>query len=295
MIIVELSGGMGNQMFQYAAGRALALKNNTELGLDLSFLLDRTPHPKFQNFVFRNYDLDIFNIDAKIVEQSEIPFWHRNFFSGKVNLWFNYFCHKFVPYTGKEKHFHFDKTILDLGPDTYLHGLWQSPKYFQSIESTIRKDFELKAPLSENVSTLMREIVSCESLCVNVRRADFVTNNFHGTFGPEYYDNAVAEIARTNNIDKIYVFSDDIPWCEENLKFPFPTMFVGKEYAGKKFEQYLMLMAACKNFVIPNSTFGWWAAWLSKNSQKKVVVPKRWFGNERIVTDDLVLPEWIRI
>lgn len=295
MIIVRLSGGMGNQMFQYALGRNLSIKNNVPLGLDTAMLLDRTPHPAFQKFVFRNYDLGVFNIEAEVVPQSCIPFFHRNFFSGEVNLYFKYFCKKFISFPGKEKHFHFDPSVLSFNPNTYLAGDWQSPKYFEGVEDIIRKDFTLKDPLSEKAHGLLDDIDSCVSVAVNVRRTDFVTSSFHGKFGSEYYDNAIAYLSTKISIDKIFVFSDDMKWCEENLKFSFPTVFVGHEYAGKKFSEYLSLMSSCKHFVIPNSTFGWWAAWLSGNNDKIVIAPKRWFADEKINTNDLIPETWIRL
>lgn len=295
MIIVRLSGGMGNQMFQYAFGRNLAIKNNVPLGLDTAMLQDRTPHPAFQKFVFRNYDLEIFNIQAEVVPQTKIPFVHRNFFSGKINLYFKYFCMKFIPFKGKEKHFQFDKAALNFGPDTYIAGDWQSPKYFEGIEDVIRKDFTLEDPLSEKSKELLNNISSCTSVAINVRRADFVTSSFHGTFGSEYYDNAIAYLSTQISIDKIFVFSDDMKWCEENLKFEFQTVFVGHEYAGRKFSEYLSLMSSCKHFVIPNSSFGWWAAWLSGSKDKIVIAPKRWFADEKINTTDLIPNEWIRL
>ena len=293
MIIVQLQGGMGNQMFQYALGRALSLKNDAPLYFDLNFLLDRAPHPKWQKFVFRNYDLDIFNIKADIASKKDIPFLYRSFFSGRLKVYEDTFKMKFFPGTGVEKSFNFNPKVLSLGSDAYVMGFWQSFKYFQEIEDVIRKDFTFKHPMSEKSKQLLNEISSCESLCINVRRADFVDSSHHGTMGNEYYALAISIILKSRKIDKIYVFSDDIAWCEANLKFQFPTMFVGKDYAGNKYGEYLALMTACKNFVIPNSTFGWWAAWLCTNNEKVVVYPKKWFADSDADTSDLIPANWI--
>ncbi|MEM7514287.1 MAG: alpha-1,2-fucosyltransferase, partial [Bacteroidota bacterium] len=92
----------------------------------------------------------------------------------------------------------------------------------------------------------------------------------------EYYDKAIAYFQEEVDNPEIFVFSDDIEWCKENLQYKLPLTFVGHEYKGKRFGKYLYLMSLCKHFIIPNSTFGWWAAWLSRNEQKKVVMPKPW-------------------
>lgn len=291
MIITKLKGGMGNQMFQYATGRALSIKNNTKLGLDLTFLLDRIPRP---NFTFRDYDLDVFNIDALIVPQSEIPFIHR-LFKGKFGIFFDLIKRKFIKPIGVEKSFNYDSSILDLKGDVYLDGYWQSQKYFENIEDIIRKDFILKDEISLNIKNLMEVIQKENSVCIHVRRGDYVGNKVHEIVGKEYYDKGLALISKKIKIDKLYVFSDDIKWCEENMKFEFPVMFVGEEYVGQKDEGHLVLMKSCKNFIIPNSSFAWWGAWLSSYKDKIVIVPKQWFGDNSINSDDLIPKNWIRI
>lgn len=292
MIITKLKGGMGNQMFQYALGRALSVKYGVPLGLDISFLLDRTPRT---NFTFRGYDLDVFNLNAEIVPQSKVPFIYRNF-KGKFGLYTDYFKRKFLKLRGVEKSFNFDSTIFNIGDNAYLDGYWQSYKYFSDIEDIIRKEFTLKNELPLNIQNLMEVIKKENSLCVHMRRGDYVGNSNHEIVGKEYYDKGIEKIKSLAKIDKIYVFSDDIKWCEENMKFEFPVMFVGEEYAGKKAEGHLVLMSACHHFIIPNSSFAWWASWLSSSySDKIVIVPKCWYQDENINSDDLIPDEWIRI
>ena len=293
MIIVRLKGGMGNQMFQYALGRALAIKNNTSLGLDLAALLDRTPRPKSHRFTFYDYYLGIFNINAEVVSQSGVPFIYKTF-KGKAGMYFNYFRKKFLKLPGTEKDFGFDPNVLATGPNTYLDGYWQSPKYFTDVENVIRRDFTLKEELPENIKFLVKEIKDSNSLCIHVRRGDYIGNPIHDIVGKEYYDAGINKIKNLTKIDKIYVFSDDIKWCKENLNFDFPTMFVGQEYSGQKAEGHLLLMSFCKYFVIPNSTFSWWGAWLCAREGKTVIVPKQWYGNAN-TNDDLVPKGWARI
>ncbi len=290
MIIVRLKGGLGNQMFQYALGRALSIKYNVPLGLDLSFLLETTPR---LNFTFREYDLNIFNIKAEVVPYRKIPFMNR-LFKGRVgriveNL------RKFSFIKGVERSFGFNKSILNIGPDAYLDGYWQSPKYFKDIEDIIRNDFTFNVNFSDNILNLAEEIKNGNSVCVHVRRGDYVGNKNHEVVDKNYYQEAIKKIKGLIEIDKIYVFSDDIKWCKENMNFDYTTMFVGDEYAGIKAGGHLFLMSQCKNFIIPNSTFSWWGAWLSNNKNKIVIVPKKWFPWMIINLIDIIPEEWIRI
>ena len=294
MIIVKLQGGMGNQMFQYATGRALSLKYGVPLGLDLSFLLDRTQRLNFHNFTFRNYDLDVFNIEAEIVPKSKIPLVNRTF-GGSLGIYINYFKNIFFTLKGVEKGFNFDPSIFDLGHNVYLDGFWQSPKYFEGIKDIIRKDFVIKKELSQEVNNLMQEIKNSNSLCIHVRRGDYLNNSFHNVIGKKYYNEGIEFIKEKTHIDNIYVFSDDIKWCEENMSFPYNTVFVGEKYAGAKAEGNLALMSACKYFIISNSTFSWWGAWLSDYKDKIVIAPKQWFADATISNNDLIPQEWVRI
>lgn len=281
MIIVRLKGGLGNQMFQYALGRALSIKNNITLGLDTGFF-NLNLNPK------RQYDLEVFNIAGKVLEQKEIPFLYR-------------FCHKSkildkITRCGfKEKSFDFDPQIFSLGSNLYIDGYWQSPKYLEGFEDEIRKNFTLKNTPIPKIQDLAREIENANSLCIHVRRGDYVENKNHEIVDNEYYIKGIEYIKNHAPIDKIYVFSDDIEWCKNNLKFEIPTMFVNSGYAGEKGEGHMFLMSKCKNFIIANSSFSWWATWLSNNKEKIVICPKQWFPDAKIDTSDLIPKEWIRI
>ncbi len=275
-------------MFQYALGRALSVKNGTP------FKLDREIY-KINNSIERHYDLDIFNIIEEIAQKEEIPFFYRNSNNNKFLSKINSILNKILKNKGKELSFTFDHTILDVGPDIYLDGYWQSYKYFEGIEDIIRKDFSLRDNLPLHIENLKEGIKKENSLCIHVRRGDYVGNSVHEIVGKEYYNKGIEKIKSLKKIDKIYVFSDDIKWCEQNMKFEFPTMFVGEEYAGIKAEGHMALMSACHNFIIPNSSFAWWGAWLSEYNDKIVVVPQQWFVDESINSGDLIPRGWIRI
>ncbi|MES3032182.1 MAG: alpha-1,2-fucosyltransferase [Patescibacteria group bacterium] len=296
MIIVRLSGGMGNQMFQYALGRALSIKHNVSLKLDITFLNHRIKMPNFlrPNFSFRNFDLDVFNIQAEIAKPYEISFWNRPILFGPIMLIIDAFLRKLAFLPGWEKKYSFNNKALQFGPNTYLEGFWQSEKYFLNIASTIRKDFFLKKPISEATKKIQDDIKNTNSICVHLRRAHG-GGDFHSKYDITYYEKGINYIAEKKKIEKIYVFSDDIEWCKENIKFNIPTVFVGSDSAGVKGEGHLYLMSLCQNFVISNSTFSWWGAWLSDYASKIVVCPKQWFGDASIDTSDLIPNEWVKI
>ncbi len=281
MIVAKLKGGLGNQMFQYAIGRALSLNYRVPLGLDTSFY-DMSSYPK------RQYDLGVFNIAGKVLSKNEIPALQRLVQKSK-------FLQKIIKHGGTEKSFQFDPKIFLRGSDLYLDGYWQSPKYFTGLEDIIRRDFTLKGPLPENILVLGEEIKKTNSVCVHVRRGDYVGNKSHEVVTLEYYQKGIKYISEKTSIEKIYVFSDDIKWCQENFSFEMPTMFVDESFAGWAGEGHMFLMSQCKNFVIANSSFSWWAAWLSNYKNKIVVCPLQWFPDRSINTSDLIPQEWVRI
>lgn len=295
MIIVRLFGGMGNQMFQYALGRVLAIKNNTELFLDTIHLTDHGKRFYYPKHVNRNYDLDLFSIQAKIATQPDIPW--------KYRVWGDTFLKDIIyvltrklfknPY--KEKYFHFDPSILTAPDGSYVEGFWQSYKYFEQYSDIIRKDFQVAVSLSQEIKNLGDEIRKGESLCIHVRRGDFVNNAYHEVVNPEYYKKAFQEISQRAFIEKVYVFSDNIAWCKENIQFPVGMVYVDDSFSGERGIGHFWLMTQCNHFIIPNSTFSWWAAWLSERGGKQVVGPKKWFSSDSINYNDIIPPEWIKI
>ena len=295
MVIVNLKGGLGNQMFEYAAGRSLAVKLHDELKLDTVSLLDRNP---VQNKIFRDFDLDIFpNINAGIATKEEVQRLKSNsglfsklYFTRKLQSRTRYF---------KEKKFSYQREFEQLDGNVYLDGYWQSEKYFKNIEDIIRNDFTLLPFSIPKNLALSQELAEMHSVCINVRRGDFVNNpnssKHHGFVGLEYILASVHRLSQTVHEPNFYVFSDDISWCKENIRLDFPMVFVDHSHAGHKFSEYLHLMSLCHHFVIPNSSFAWWAAWLCQRPGKIVITPKKWFNEGPQDTSDLIPSDWIRL
>jgi hypothetical protein len=298
MIVVQLLGGLGNQMFQYALGRHLSVKLNTDLKLDTSILLDWS---EGRHGVNRNYDLDLFTMTPAIAEKQDIDLYHTQLMSFPEKVIFKLKTAVKGRNVIRERFFHFDESVLDLKGDFYLEGTWQSYKYFQSIEDIIKKDFTFKHSIEGKGTDLLEKIKCTKSVCLNVRRTDFVsvssTTEILGFVGIDYYMNALELTKEKIGTDfNVFIFSDDIDWCKENFGFiEQPVSFVDHSYAGVKFSQYLQLMKYCKHYIIPNSTFAWWAAWLNNNQDKVVITPLQWMKDRNTITVDLVPSDWYRI
>lgn len=297
MVIAQLLGGMGNQMFQYALGRQLAVLNRSELKLDTSILLNWKPG---KHGVNRGFDLDVFNLEPVFATRRDIRKYHSDDFPFAEKVIFRIREKLFGNQVTKEPHFHFDPSVLQARGDIYLAGTWQSYKYFQAIEAEIRKDFSFRWPLSEASAALLQQIRQTNAVCLNVRRTDYVnvasTANIMAPVSIDYYKRALQQMQELRGDFSVFVFSDDIEWCRTNLSFiTQPVTFVGHEYAGKKFSDYLQLMIGCHHYIIPNSTFAWWGAWLNADRSKTVIAPQQWFNDRSMNAGDLIPEAWIKL
>jgi len=278
MIYVRLMGGLGNQMFQYAAGRRLAISHGTYLVLDLSHL-ENQPSEETPRF----YELNTLKVKAKTTTQLADKK-KKSVFKKKPDL-------LVIQETGLD----FDKNILALPDNVLLIGYWQSYKYFQDAEKQIREDFAFKSPLSSQKEKELQAIKAVkDSVAVQVRRGDYATNaetnKFHGLIPLDYYKSASRYMAKKLKTPHFFVISDDSEWCEKNLKLDYPVTFI-KSVPGTGHED-MQLMSKCSNHIIANSSFGWWGAWLCDNQSKKVIAPKQWFKGTNVKMDDRLPPGW---
>ena len=291
MIISHILGGLGNQMFQYAAGRAISYKHHK------IFLLDLTDFNEYH--LHQGYILDkIFDIEAKVAQTEDLKYilkWRYNKYVKKVLK--RSFLSK---YRGKnlifEPHFNYWSGINNINDDAYLYGYWQSEKYFLDIESIIRKDFTFKDLQDSNNIIYQLKMASCNSVSIHIRRGDY-TNNlnkkiFHSC-SVDYYKKAV--IYLTNRIVNpvFFIFSDDLQWVKDNIDISYPHVYIDQNKGEQSYID-MQLMSCCKHHIIANSSFSWWAAWLNTNPEKIVVSPKNWFNNG--FSDlDLIPCQWIRL
>ena len=292
MIITRLWGGLGNQMFQYAAGRALALRSGVPLQVDIYDLVNRTPQ---ENFVHRDCDLGLLMAPldfasladlGRAIEKPSSLLTRLALRYRKELLRKNKFVEndqQFLPSLigAKKKH-------------AYLVGYWHDERYFRDYREAIARDFAMRG---EHQSDFLEPILGSESVCLNVRRTDFVDiaaeREYRTECGEDYYRQAIDKVLEQHDEIQIFGFSDDVEWCENNLHLQKPVTWIPHTEAGAKFGRYFWLMRQCKHFIIPNSTFAWWAAWLSENPDKMVVCPKQWYNDPSQQSEGLLPDDWI--
>jgi hypothetical protein len=287
MVVVKLRGGLGNQMFQYAAGRRLALQLGTELRLDA------TAYAAGSN---RHYALEPFRIAATLATPRELERWlGRGGLRARLaaRLLGRRLLRPVV-----EQGFRFDPAILTLSDDVYLDGYWQSEGYFADACDQLRRDFTFREPLQGHNAELAAQIAACAAVALHVRRGDYVTdertNAFHGVCSAEFYGRCVEEVAAVCTDPVFFVFSDDLDWARRHLPLPGSPVFV----AGNDSRQAAMdlhLMSLCRHHVLSNSTFSWWGAWLGEQPGQLVLAPKSWFRTPELDDRDLVPARWGRL
>lgn len=300
MVTVFLRGGLGNQMFQYAAGLALAKRNRTQLVLDTTYLHDRFPRRQFS---YRTYDLGVFSFEPRLTLFSKISseFSVPGFWLG-LDLAFIKTRDMFgMCRIVKEKDEHtFDPAVLAVRGSVLLWGRWQSEKYFAGIADEVRAAFRFRNALSGDATRSAEEIARAGegSVSLHVRRGDYAAfkrvEQLHGKTDLGYYERAEAYLGARVRNPHFFIFSDDISWCRENLRLRFPATFVKQSAAGPHDVFHLELMSRCRHHVITNSTFSWWGAWLNADRRKLIVAPARWYADPAIKSD--IIPEgWIKL
>lgn len=283
MILVRLKAGLGNQMFQYALGKRLALEWKDKLAFDLSWF-DSIQEGE----THRNIEIDSLCVTLDSVTAQERNKVQMSFFSKLYQKIRGRFDRNFF-YT-------FHRNLLKKRKNILLDGYFQSYKYFDSIRDVLLEEFVLKNGYSEQGQHVARDIACIEqSVALHVRRGDFVTTceNWNGLCSQEYYDQAIRHIKNKFPDITIFIFSDDIEWVKQNMVFVDTVYFVSDPTFTPAEE--LQLMSLCKHQIIANSTFSWWAAWLNQNTSKIVVSPSQWLVVADINTKDLLPESWIQI
>lgn len=293
MIIVELIGGLGNQMFQYAAGRSLAFHHNTDLKLDISHFTSKGITPR--RYSLRSFAVkEIFATKQDLLRVRMPSSTVHNFF---VSAYCTMVGHPQIMYK-KERHFQFDPDFFSTSDNSYLEGYWQSPRYFEKYADTIRQEFTLRCNPGLPNECLAEHIRQSEAVSVHIRRGDYISNpvvfQHHGTCSLDYYDTAIGRIAEKCSNPHFYLFSDDPDWVQQNLAIEYPHTYVTHNRNSYDAAD-LWLMSLCRHHIIANSSFSWWGAWLSSNPEKIVIAPKRWVNDETLDTRDLNPSSWYLI
>lgn len=291
MIVVKLMGGLGNQLFQYALGRHLAIINNCELVLDTTSLKYKGEKPN-PSFTDREYQLSNFNIDARVADEKLLkkvnnrPTGLKRLFQKEYTKFFE---------NGNQ----FQQEMLSLKKNSILEGYWQSEKYFIDIKNILKKEFTLKNTSSSENLEVAKLITQSKSVSMHVRRGDYVNNPiFSGYIGVnclKYYSDTVSYINSKCENPTYFIFSDDIKWTKENFGFiKNKVVYVDINSELNCFED-IYLMSLCNHNIIANSSFSWWGAWLNQNRDNIVVASNTWFNESSFVNKDMLPECWIKI
>ncbi|MDR0911691.1 MAG: alpha-1,2-fucosyltransferase [Methanobrevibacter sp.] len=297
MITVELGGGMGNQMFQYAMAKSLAHDLDDELNI---FYNTDMFYPFLKVEKHQRYNLNHLNIDENFTSAKRF---YYSIFSSKFKNNFYLFGEKrSFPFIYrdlfkhlKRKNDSITKKNKNSVPNIFLRGGWTNEKYFHHNQDIIRESFKITTPPNRQNKRLMDEISSKNSIALCVRRGDY-TNPFHkaqfGLSTINYFNNAMELIAKKIDNPVFYVFSNDSQYVQKNISSEYPLIFITHNGVDKDYED-LRLMSCCKHFIISNSTFHWWGAYLSLNKNKIIIAPSPW--NNSYAFEDIIPDDWIRI
>ncbi len=294
VIVTRLMGGLGNQMFQYAVGRALALRTGATLKLDLSH---------YAADGHRRYELGCFRIEATPATSRDLA---RFGLAGaplprQLDRIRRLLRSRMAP-AGfpiiRERNFRFDPEVVSLQGSAYLEGYWQSERYFLDQAETLRREFEpVDAPGPENAEIAAR-IGAANAVSVHVRRGDYVGNaaasRYHGTCSLDYYRAAVDYVGARTPAPHLFIFSDEPAWVRANFHLGVPSTVVDVNPPHRGLRD-MQLIALCRHHIIANSSFSWWGAWLGCAPGKIVVSPRRWFNLASIDTRDRVPDAWMRL
>jgi hypothetical protein len=296
MITIRMTGGIGNQLFQYALGLHLKEVYQKEVQFDTSFYNINGQ----DDATIRDLDIESFTLGDLQKNNSS------NILSKSVLAKGQRFLERlFVPYYRQsyffEQTLRFDPNVFKVKNSVYLDGYWQSPEYFKGIEGKLRSQFVIENKMTEYAAGLSKRINDMKNaISIHIRRSDYLNKYSHVYYSQpiSYYLASLKVIKgylQTDNI-KLIVFSDDIEWCRTNLDFKYPTIFV--DALQRPSYEDMILMSQCSHHIIANSTYSWWGAWLNKNDDKIVVAPKNWFlepYKNEIYTQSIIPSSWIRL
>lgn len=288
-VTVEVNGGLGNQMFQYAFARTIADARSDRLLLDLSHyrMLQRGITP-------RSYALDNFRIRGEICNSPSIV-------SRCILPIFRYvpILSSFTNIAVERNQIVFD-SLYSESSKSYFSGYWQSLLYFKNNSERIYNDFLPKHEFSTGTSSLINRVKATNSIMVHVRRGDYISSqnaaSYHGSVPVEYYMRALEFCLSKLSDPTIYVFSDDIDWCKSAFEIvSAPIHFFGPDPARADWED-LMVMSFCRNHIIANSTFSWWSAWLADQrygtTGRLVYAPHKWFCSRSVINAHFFPEHW---
>jgi len=295
-ITVNLMGGLGNQLFQFATGLEVAYRSKTELVLDLSW---------YQQKARRSNGLTLRDFELKDIAQG-VEILNRS-----PNIVQSYARHgrdvllrrvpprvsQFVPRIYVEKLPYFDERVLGLRAGSELIGYFSSWKYFPSVANDVRERISSSSSGSQWLQSELKEIRLQNAIVLHIRRGDYLTlNSTYGHLTPAYYCRAVEVLRRLGHVGQVWIMSDD-PVGAMNWLSPYLEVdrVINPPDSSTSTES-LVLMSEANALVIANSTFSWWAAFLNPSSGRSVIAPRpQWADLTIRDSRDLYLPDWLTV
>lgn len=299
LVIIKIMGGLGNQLFEYAMARRLALRRNAELRLDLSPLTDK----KDSTHTPRHYGLGLFPalhgqpLAAAAATQLERTTQPAYRLYNKVRRLLG-LTPAFL-YIGEGGFFSPNQEVLAGGPPAqllYLEGYWQNEQYFADIAPLLRQELAFPAfteARNQQVAQRMQHSPR-PTVSLHVRRGDYAQFTAFGMCSVEYYERALAYMQQHLSEPVFFVFSDDIAWARAHLPLPATTEFIDWNQGADSYRD-MQLMSLCQHHIIANSSFSWWGAWLNSNPAKLVVCPTVWMAAPIVHTEQVVPASWVKL
>ncbi len=279
MIISNIIGGLGNQMFQYAFGKALSIQKDMQYKLSIDMFNNYKLHQGFElHRHFRISDPIASKKDMQFVLGCYPP---PNFRRAIQSPLLKYL---------RPKNFFLEHNLnaLSLVPTNfrsiYLQGYWQSEVYFQQIESTLRENFLFSGNISDANLKVLEDMKSGASVSIHVRRGDYLVGknrNIYSQLGINFYIDSIDYLQKNFSNLTFFVFTDDPKWVVSNLLPKYNNIRIVDHNKGVESAWDMHLMSNADHHIIANSSFSWWGAWLNDSSNKIVIAPKVWYSNNR--------------
>ena len=269
LIVIQLSGGMGNQMFQYALylqlkamGKVVKIDDKTE----------------YEGQDARPIRLDVFDAKYEKPTETQMRCLTDSYLDLASKIRRKLTGRKTAEY--REQGMGFDESVLKKSR-AYLVGWWQSEKYFAGIKEEVRKAFTFRnIELSPTMKAYEEQMEKTNSVCIHIRRGDYlkVSEVYGGICTTEYYEEALKRMEAWIPDCHFFVFTNDVPWVKENYKKSNLTIVEGNDEDAGYIDMYLM--TKCKHYILANSSFSWWGCYLNPSDKKKVIAPKKWANNK---------------
>ncbi len=302
-VVAKIAGGLGNQLFQYAMGRAIAIEKNIPLWLDISFFNNDVSYNrvyilnqfdiKADKILFEPYlDMKYLNrlvglykrIDKYKKKKHKIFLNEPNFLDDSKASMENYFaggpCHRFD-----------SSLISNVSNYIVLDGYWQSENYFKRIKNVLLEDLKITAEIPEDIQSYGGYLESSNAVAIGIRQyTDSEASSNHFKLTKDYYDKAISIIVKKIKNPHFFIFTLETQWAKDNIQTDFPVTIISPNTSNEAAYQDLYLLSKCKHFIIANSTYHWWGAYLAQNEEKIVIAPSQGWGNSEPLPD-----EWIKI